>query len=248
MALADISPFFGDTLTLDLIDQLEHRGWAHAGDALDPALVAGLRAEARAMAEAGELKTARIGRGEALAKDTGYRKTQIAWLDGTSPAQRAFLGGAEALRVAVNRALFAGLFEFEAHFAAYPPGGFYKRHLDAFTAPALGASPAAILGRRAERSRVVSLVAYLNEAWQPGDGGELAVWEETPYGPDARPDMAALDAVSPAGIVEPRGGSLVLMMSETIPHEVRPARTPRYAIAGWFRVNQSLGGLVDPGR
>lgn len=248
MALADISPFFGENLTLDLVGQLESRGWAHAQGALDPALVAELAAEAKAMAGAGALRTARIGRGAALAKDIAYRKTQIAWMDGSTPAQRAFLDGSEALRVSINRALYAGLFEFEAHFAAYPEGGFYKRHLDAFTAPALGASPAAVMGRRAERSRVVSLVAYLNEDWKAAHGGELALWETTPFGPGGRPDLCALDTTAPAGLVEPRAGSLVLMMSETIPHEVRPSFAPRLAIAGWFRVNQSLGGLVDPGR
>ena len=36
------------------------------------------------------------------------------------------------------------------------------------------------------------------------------------------------------------------MMSEQIPHEVRPAFAPRHAIAGWWRVNASLGGIVDP--
>ncbi|TGY89324.1 2OG-Fe(II) oxygenase [Marinicauda algicola] len=248
MALATLPPFFGENLTLDLLARLESRGWAHAPGALDAGLVGELRAECVAMAAAGALKTARIGRGEALAKDTGFRKTQIAWLDGSTPAQRAFLDGAEALRLQINRALYAGLFEFEAHFAAYPEGGFYKRHLDAFTAPVKGSTPAAVLGRRAERSRIVSLVAYLDDAWTPGDGGELAVWEHVPLDADGRPDLDRLDGVPPAAILEPRAGSLVLMMSEQIPHEVRPAFAPRHAIAGWWRVNASLGGIVDPGR
>lgn len=248
MALAGLSPFFGENLTSDLLGQLEERGWAHARNALDPELVADLRAEAVALGETGALRTARIGRGGALQRETGFRKTQISWLDGSSPAQARFLEGAEALRLEINRALYAGLFEFEAHFAAYPQGGFYKRHLDAFAAPVKGSTPAAVLGRRAERSRVVSLVAYLNEDWRKGDGGELAVWEDVPIRQDGRADLGALDHVAPAGIVEPAGASLVLMMSERIPHEVRPALAPRFAIAGWWRVNQSLGGLVDPAR
>lgn len=248
MALASLSPFFGENLGLDLVAQLESRGWAHAANALDPELVADLRAEAQALGRTGSLKTARIGRGEALAKDTAYRRTQISWLDGSSPAQRAFLDGAEALRLQINRALYAGLFEFEAHFAAYPEGGFYKRHLDAFTAPVKTSTPAAVLGRKAERSRVVSLVAYLNEDWRTDLGGQLALWEQTPLDSHGRPDLAVLDAMAPAAVLEPEGGSLVLMMSEQIPHEVRPSRAPRYAIAGWWRVNASLGGVVDPGR
>lgn len=248
MALAALSPFFGKNLSGDLIAQLESRGWAHAAGALDPELVADLRREATALGQAGALKTARIGRGEALAKDTAYRRTQISWLDGSTPAQRRFLDGAEALRLEINRALFAGLFEFEAHFAAYPEGGFYKRHLDAFSAPVKASTPAAILGRQAERSRVVSLVVYLNESWRAELGGQLALWERTPLDADGRPDLAALDAVAPDAVLEPDGGSLVLMMSEQIPHEVRPSLAPRFAIAGWWRVNASLGGVVDPGR
>lgn len=248
MALASLSPFFGDNLTGDLIAQLDSRGWAHAENALDSGLVAELRREAESLSEAGALKAARIGRGDALTKDTGYRRTRISWLDGSSPAQLRFLEGAEALRLQINRALYAGLFEFEAHFASYPVGGFYKRHLDAFTAPVKASTPAAGLGRQAERSRVVSMVAYLNADWHAELGGQLALWDHVPRNADGRHDLAALDRVAPAAILEPAGGSLVLMMSEQIPHEVRPGRAPRHAIAGWWRVNASLGGVVDPGR
>ena len=239
---------FGPNLAIDLIGQLAGRGWAFAPGALDIELVDALRAETVAMAEAGALAQARIGRGAALSRDRTIRKTQIAWLDGATPAQRAFLDGAERLRLEINRALFAGLFEFEAHFAAYPVGGFYARHLDAFTAPSRAASAAAGLGQRAERSRIVSMVTYLNTGWTPDDGGELAVWEGYEHDERGRPALDRLDHVAPAALLEPRAGSIVLMMSEQIPHEVRPAASPRYAIAGWWRVNASVGGVIDPGR
>jgi len=32
---------------------------------------------------------------------------------------------------------------------------------------------------------------------------------------------------------------LVIFLSEEFPHEVLPANTHRYSIAGWFRVNNS---------
>ena len=38
------------------------------------------------------------------------------------------------------------------------------------------------------------------------------------------------------------------MLSEDIPHEVRLSNAERYAIAGWFRVNASVGGGLDPAR
>ncbi len=242
------APFFGPNLEADLIAGLAERGWVYAPKALEPELVAALRADALARDAAGATRAGRIGRARAEHREDAVRRARIAWLDGATPAQARFLEGCEALRVAINRALFAGLFEFEAHFAVYPEGGFYKRHLDAFARPAPGgeAGPAAALGAQAGRSRVISLVAYLNERWDEADGGRLAVWETCPIGPDGRADLAALDGVAPAAEIAPEPGALALMMSETIPHEVRPAFAPRIAIAGWFRVNASVGGVVDP--
>ncbi|KAA5805433.1 2OG-Fe(II) oxygenase [Alkalicaulis satelles] len=247
-SLATPRPLFGDNLTASLIAGLEAHGWAHAPGALDDELTAALRAEALVLDETGETHAGAVGRGRHEQHDRSIRRTRIAWLDGASPAQTRFLEGAEALRRSLNRALYLGLFEFEAHYAVYPPGGFYARHLDAFTLPAAGAGAGAGLGRRAERSRVVSLVAYLNDHWEEGHGGRLALWERAPMGADARPDMAALDDVTPAAEIAPAPGGLVLMLSESIPHEVRPAFAPRIAIAGWFRVNASVGGALDPAR
>lgn len=239
------APLFGANLTHSLIEDLAARGWAHAPCALDTDLVAALRGEAEALDSAGETHAARIGRGAVETRREGVRRTRIAWLDGSSPAQTRFLDGAEALRLEINRALFAGLFEFEAHFAVYPPGGYYARHLDAFR-PRPGAQASATLGAKAGRSRVISMVAFLNRAWGETDGGRLAIWPETPYGDDGRPDLAALDACAPTAEIAPEGGGLVLMMSETIPHAVRLTRAHRYAIAGWYRVNASIAGAVDP--
>lgn len=149
------------------------------------------------------------------------------------------------MRLALNQALFAGLFEFEAHFARYPEGGFYARHLDAFR-PDQRALPNAGLGAMARRSRVVSLVAFLNADWGEEDGGELVLWDAVAPGAGDGVDLAALEHVTPAAVLKPEAGGLVLMMSETIPHEVRPARRERLAIAGWWRVNASIGGVIDP--
>lgn len=133
--------------------------------------------------------------------------------------QAAFLTLMGAIRQALNRELFLGLFEFEGHFAHYPPGGFYKRHRDSFHGAA---------------NRVVSMVTYLNSDWRPGDGGELVLYGE--------------DEVTEIATIEPRAGTLVLFLSEEIPHEVRPASRDRNSIAGWFRLNASIDGAIDPPR
>ncbi len=36
----------------------------------------------------------------------------------------------EAIRIALHRGLFLGVVDFEGHFAVYPPGTFYKPHID----------------------------------------------------------------------------------------------------------------------
>ncbi|XBQ17011.1 MAG: 2OG-Fe(II) oxygenase [Oceanicaulis sp.] len=247
-ALAPVRrPLFGENLTASLIEGLASRGWAHAPGALDPELADALREEAVLFDLAGETETGRIGRRADETEKLKVRKTRIAWLDGASPAQKRFLAGAEALRLELNRAFYLGLFEFEAHYAVYPPGGFYARHLDAFR-QTRGAGAAAGLGAQAGRSRVVSLVVFLNPGWTPEHGGELAVWDGAPERSDGRPDLTALDAVPPAAVIAPEHGGVVLMLSESVPHEVRLSLATRYALAGWFRVNASVGGALDPAR
>jgi SM-20-related protein len=214
------SPFFGDNRTAAIIDELASKGWAHAEAALPADLVIALRGRLEALFAEGELSRARIGRGESETRALAIRQTEITWLTGEHPAERRFLEGAEALRREINRALFAGLFEFEAHFARYPEGGHYARHLDAFA--------------DRPRDRVVSLVAWLNADWRAGDGGELDLWTS--------PD----DLGPPVATLAPRGGDLLLMMSETIPHAVRATHKPRLGLAGWFRINPGVGGVLDP--
>lgn len=84
---------------------------------------------------------------------------------------------------------------------------------------------------RGEASRVVSLVCYLNEQWRDGDGGELVLY-----------------AGGEIVVVAPAYRTVVLFLSEELPHEVRPARRDRYSVAGWFRLNSSTTDRVDPPR
>ena len=167
-----------------------------------------------------ELELAGVGRDDAFLLDRSIRRSRIAWMDRSTPAQAAFLDWAETLREAINRTLMIGLFEFEACFAVYRPGGFYDRHLDSF---------------EGAKNRVVSLVVYLNEDWKAEDGGALLVWPEG-AGEEAEPVAALL----------PEGAGVALMLSETIPHAVAATRATRYAIAAWWRVNPSVYGRVDP--
>ena len=204
-----------------LIERLAAVGFAVAEDLLPAALVAGLIEAATSREAAGAMSRAAIGRNAARALETHVRRVDAAWMDGSHVAEAEFLALAESIRQAINRRLYLGLFEFEAQFLTYPPGGFYQRHLDSLAGT---------------RNRIVSMVAYLNEGWETSHGGQLDVWRS--------PD----DHGNPALTVEPRAGTVVLMLSEEIPHAARPANAVRRVVAGWFRLNASGSARVDPAR
>jgi SM-20-related protein len=188
-----------------LVGDLEHKGWSVTADWLSPALVTALAGEVRRERAAGSFRSAGVGRDRRVA--AAVRGDQILWLDeaSASAAQRLVLGRLGNLRETLNRELRLGAVELELHFAVYPAGAAYPRHLDRF---------------RDDDSRVLSLVLYLNEAWDEADGGELRLH----FG--AGPQF--VDIV-------PHGGTLVAFLSDRFPHEVLPARRERLSLAGWFR-------------
>lgn len=149
-----------DTPIFDRISaDLAQCGWSHHTDALPAELVAALAAECHARAAEGDLTPASIGRGDGQQVREGIRGDRIAWLEpGQSSASDAYLNLLDELRQVLNRELFLGLEDFECHFALYPPGAYYQKHLDRF---------------RDDDRRAVSVVAYLNADWQVEQGGAL---------------------------------------------------------------------------
>ncbi len=147
------------------------------------------------------------------------RNDEVCWIDGSTGGGQAWLNWTDGLRQYLNRQLFMGLFSFESHFAHYAPGHFYKRHYDAF---------------RGRSNRVLSVVTYLNDDWGQTDGGELVLYRDDK-------DIAGVKVL-------PEKGTLVVFLSEKFPHEVLPASRHRFSVAGWYRVNDTLNGRVDPPR
>jgi SM-20-related protein len=141
------------------IDAIAASGIAEVDDFFPPAMIAGLRARCTELVAQGALRPARIGRGanERCADD--IRGDSIAWLE--TPAddvERALVGRLDALRGELNQELMAGLVDFEGHFARYPAGASYRRHIDRLAGTDV---------------RVLSAVLYLNEEWTDEDGGQL---------------------------------------------------------------------------
>ena len=196
-----------DPAIQNLVSDLAGHDWAVCEGFLGTAQVRALRAEAEALYAAGRFRAAGISQDGLRRAD--IRSDESLWLtaDATSLAWTLVQRELEALRLAVNAATYLGLHEFEGHYAVYPAGAAYTRHLDRF---------------RDDNQRVLSVVLYLNEDWGVGDGGELRLYPEGPHA------GAAVD-------LSPRGGTLVSFLSERVPHEVLVARRARFSIAGWFR-------------
>lgn len=152
-----ISP--DDPLLLRIVDDLATRGWSQQDTFLPEPLTLALAAECRKRAAEGELEPAGVGRGVAQEVREGIRGDRIQWLEpGQAEPCDQYLALMDGLRLALNRGLFLGLEDFECHFALYPPGAFYRKHVDRF---------------RDDDRRMVSAVIYLNEGWQAEHGGQL---------------------------------------------------------------------------
>ena|SRR5690554_574998 len=200
-----------------LINGLVENQWFVAENYLSQDLCDQLQQDLQGLREQSRLSPAGIGRGKNHLLNEDVRGDYTHWFDGSSLAQQSYLAIMRELKNTLNRELFLGLFEYECHYALYPPGAFYKKHLDSF---------------RGRTSRKVTTVVYLNSAWQTEDAGEMRL-----YNPQT--NQVLLD-------VAPRSGTLVCFMSEDLPHEVLPTNKNRMSIAGWFRCNTSLNGRIDP--
>jgi SM-20-related protein len=196
-------------ITEQLSDAITKDGYAVIEHFLSTEQIAALGAEAKLLQQAGNLRPAGIGRQQTALLDEQLRGDCILWLDEktASSAQQAYLSAMQGLREQLNRDLYLGLFEFETHFAIYPAGGVYKKHLDQF---------------QASDARQISTILYLNHDWQADDGGQLRLY---------------LDGTNPEPYldIEPLGGKLVTFLSGRFYHEVLPARRERISITGWFR-------------
>jgi SM-20-related protein len=158
----------------------------------------------------GQFKKAAVGRGDQKQVRSEIRSDEVLWMDPTalSPLQAIFWEKIEELKQVLNRRCFLGLKSFEGHFARYPIGSFYKRHLDQF---------------HAVPHRIVTVILYLNESWTEADGGQLRMYFPQEDGSERVEDVL------------PLGGRLVVFLSEEIPHEVLPTKKERISITGWLR-------------
>ena len=191
-----------------ITDQLQRDGFGVFPKFLGLHDLTQAREDLQALQKSGRFHPAGTGKSGARVVNERVRGDEIFWLEspGQNSVQAGLLKCLEALRDSFNQALFLGLKEVEAHYASYPKGGSYTRHLDCFR-------------DRQDDVRVVSFILYLNEDWKVGDGGELRIF---------MPDATSQD-------IAPLGGQLVCFMSRDFEHEVLMSNRPRLSLSGWFK-------------
>ncbi len=92
------------------------------------------------------------------------RGDKIYWLEKghENIYEQEFLNHIENFIEHLNSTCYAGINEYEFHYAVYEEGSFYKRHRDRF---------------KNDDSRKYSLINYLNNNWQEEDGGQLLIYQ-----------------------------------------------------------------------
>lgn len=192
-----------------MLEAIGEHGFVVVDHFLPGTLIQALHQQAKTLQQSGDLLQASVGKGADKQVLNKLRADAIYWLDdnNNNPAESSYLAKMELLREAFNQHFFMGLFEFETHFAIYPSGGVYHKHLDQF---------------KGNQERQVSAILYLNQDWEKGDGGELRLYL------NGTSDDTHIDIL-------PLGGRLVLFLSAKFLHEVLPAKRERISLTGWFR-------------
>lgn len=134
----------------------------------------------------------------------------ILWIDEllANTAEHLFFNKINNLVSYLNKTCFLGILHKEFHYALYPTGTFYKRHIDTF---------------QNDDRRKLSFVCYLNdENWQPENGGELVLYLDE-------------NGVEREKIIYPFPGRVVIFESQIIEHEVKLVNTQRLSITGWLK-------------
>jgi len=193
-----------------VIDGLVEQKYSIVDDFFSAEEVQELRAALMRKYEEDQFKKSAIGN---LANEKiidAVRGDFILWLDeiNAEGAERMFFNKLRDFTQYLNRTCFMGITKQEFHYAVYPEGTFYKRHLDTFMN---------------DSSRKLSVVCYLNdEDWKPEYGGELTIYFNK-------------DGVEGSNDIYPLQGRLVVFESQELEHEVKPVNKKRLSITGWLK-------------
>ncbi|MBB6327429.1 SM-20-related protein [Algoriphagus iocasae] len=199
-----------ESISERIASEVYEKSYAIVDDFISEELRVSLLKEQSELLEAGKFRMAAVGKGEKKQVRTEIRNDQVLWIDAEhlNKYEKQYWSKVDEVRQAINQRCYLGLKSFEAHFARYPIGSFYVRHLDQFQQ---------VLYRK------ITVIIYLNDSWSQEDEGMLRM-----YLPQEDGSEEILD-------IQPKGGRLVVFLSGEIPHEVMPTKKERISITGWLR-------------
>lgn len=202
-----------------LIDLLNAQGWAVSDTAVKPEWSRQLLGTAQKWWRAGRFEPGAFGREGVGGQHAETRGDAICWVQPASRvAEHPFFLWIAQFRQILNARYNLGVRSQEFHFARYPAGAAYKKHIDQ---------------HRGVNFRKISLVLYLNRQWNPAHGGELCLYQT--YNPDVEIQRFA-----------PLEARLAVFVSGRVPHEVLPCRATRWSLAGWLRTDAPAISAAAP--
>lgn len=194
-----------------IINQIVDQSYAVVNDFFDPTFLEELASYLSVLYQNNSLKKAAIGKHFDEHIKTEIRGDYIQWIDerNVNTLEIDFFKKINHFVDYLNRTCFMGILHKEFHYAIYPEGRFYKRHLDTF---------------ENDQRRKLSMVLYLNKDWSASSGGELVIYKQ---------ENQNEKAIS----ILPKFGRLVIFESSVLEHEVKPVlKGERMSITGWLKV------------
>lgn len=207
--------FFEEDKFIKWVDELAEKDYVMIDNFLSRELYQKLHAFFKRKEEEREFEKAALGDVFSRQVVSEIRSDFTYWIDREKDSEiNVFFELLEELIQNLNRYCYLSLSGYEFHFAHYPKASFYKKHLDQF---------------QGRNNRLISLIIYMNNSWQPGDGGELKIYRED-------------DDV----LVEPIANRCIMFKSDVVEHEVLPTNVSRYSLTGWLlHLPQDLSYLLS---
>jgi SM-20-related protein len=188
-----------------LIDSFIEDKVGITGGFLEDSLALGLKTNLLALYADEKMQDARTGNNSLPGTGKSIRSDKIHWLDRCHQDvhENDFFDILDQFILHLNETCYSGITGYEFHYTLYEKGSSYKKHLDQF---------------RNNDSRKYSMIIYLNENWQAGDGGELCIHHG--------------DYLQH---ITPENGKTVFFKSSDLEHEVLVSNKARMSITGWLK-------------
>ncbi|SHE62316.1 SM-20-related protein [Psychroflexus salarius] len=191
-----------------IINDLQLKHFSCVDHFFKPELINQLRQQLLDKYQQDDLKKAAIGNRTNETIINSIRGDYIQWINHQSKntIEAAFFNKINQFIEYLNRTCFMGILHREFHYAVYPEGTFYKRHLDSF---------------QSDQRRKLSMVLYLNDHhWSIKNGGELVIYTHQ----------------NTTETIIPKPGRLVVFESQLLEHEVKKVNSgKRLSITGWLK-------------